>query len=631
MRKKMQEICPLLVLGLCLGALLYFHIASPAGAGADTPIKNGKLALSGWDGSSILSLSGNWDFYWNRFLNEADLAKNPLPDYEAPVPSVWNGYVIHGKSLGGTGYATYRLHVTGAKAGQPLSMRVLPFLTAYDLYIGQQEVASSGAVSTSPGGYFPQYRVQTFVFTPQSSEFDIILHVANFVYARGGACYTIYFSSPTAIHHLTQSIFAKDILMMGCLLIILLFTLFLFYLRRDKTLLLLSALCLLMFGRTLIDGEYFINLFFPGIWFAGIIWIDYITLYWIPALFLWLSRCIFPKYFHKKSVQIALAYSVGMTALTLVLPMPILTQLIYAAEAAVMVTGIYHILEVVRILKNREPEAGFIFAGTLAVTVCALYDVLYENNIIRYGYMEYSPFGFLILIALFGCILGIRYDRKHKENRRMLLELRAASERERKMELQFLKSQIRPHFINNALNTVISVSRTDTEKARGLLVAFSKYLRSCYDMISLDDHIPIEHELSLVRSYVLLQQARFRDTLRVRYDIDPVAVKIPPLTLQPLVENAIVHGVRGIEGMWDVLVYVKKSGEHIRIGVQDNGKGFDPMRIDALLWHERTLDCVGIYNVNQRVKRMYHTQLCIENRPEGGANVFFWAPLQGEC
>ncbi|AYF41787.1 hypothetical protein CN246_09200 [Ethanoligenens harbinense] len=76
--------------------------------------------------------------------------------------------------------------------------------------------------------------------------------------------------------------------------------------------------------------------------------------------------------------------------------------------------------------------------------------------------------------------------------------------------------------------------------------------------------------------------------------------------------------------MWKI-----RSGEYIRIGVRDNGKGFDALRIDTLLRDERTVESVGIYNVNQRVKRMCHTQLCIENRPEGGADVYFLALLQG--
>lgn len=71
--------------------------------------------------------------------------------------------------------------------------------------------------------------------------------------------------------------------------------------------------------------------------------------------------------------------------------------------------------------------------------------------------------------------------------------------------------------------------------------------------------------------------------------------------------------------MWKI-----RSGEYIRIGVRDNGKGFDALQIDTLLRDERTVESVGIYNVNQRVKRMCHMQLCIENRPEAARMSIFW-------
>lgn len=618
----------LIVLALCMGLFLCALVLPSARDTSAVRARGGVLDLSKWDGKTMLALSGGWSFYWNKLLTEQDLRSNPAPDLIAQVPSVWNGYVIHGKQAGGSGYATYRLHVTGVKAGETFSMRVPPLLTAYALYVNGQLLASSGKSASSQDGYAPQYRIQTFSFTPKSDTFDIIVHVSNFVYARGGMCYTFYFAVPAQMESMNQTIFARDIFVCGSLLLISFYALFLFCLRRDKGELLLCIIGLLLLGRTLIDGNYLINALFPTIWFRGVIWIDYMTLYWLPGLCIWLAQCIFAATFPPKITRACLLYAAGMTAVTLVLPFSVFTQLIYPAEAVALLAGIYVIFKLIAIMASSRMslETSLLFAGAISITCCVMHDVLYENNVLRMGYLEFSPAGFLVMCVLLGCVLGLRYDRQRRAYEQTLLELNASNERERKMELRFLKSQIRPHFINNALNAIISVSRTDTKQARKLMVAFSRYLRNCYDVADLDDKISIQQELSFVESYVSLQQARFPDTLRVRFDIDKVSVRIPPLTLQPLVENAIVHGCREIKGAWEILVYAKADGCQVKIGVKDNGKGIDPIRAVSLLTNGRPTKCVGIYNINQRLRKIYRTQLHIEHPPEGGAEIYFLIP-----
>lgn len=593
-------------------------------------VQNGKLDLSQWDGESILFLSGDWDFFWNRFLDENDFSRNPSPDIEAKVPSVWNEFKVDGKQIGGMGYATYRLHVTGAKAGSPLALRVLPFSTAYVLYIDHEPIASSGTISTSAAGFVPRYEVQTVTFTPERSEFDIILHISNFVYARGGAWYTIYFGSPEKINSLSQMIFGRDFFLIGCLLIISAYCLFLFYLRKDKGYLLFFALCMIFLCRTVINGNYPIMVLYPSIKFRTIIWMDYITLYWLPGLCLWLFHNLYPKSISRVLIKILLIYAVVITAVTLIVPLRIFTNFIYMAELVSAAIGLYGVVKMILLTARREPEAFYMLAGNTALTFCVIHDVLCENTLIRTGYVEYSPVGFLIMALFLQCMFGARYDRSIKANEKMLRELSEAEEREQKLELQFLKSQIRPHFINNALNAIISLSRTDTNKARKLLVEFSKYLWNCYGVKNLDDMVPIENELSFVRSYVALEQARFPDTLHVAYDIDSGFLMVPPLSLQPLVENAILHGVRGKSGDGYVLIYAKNCGDSVKVGVSDNGVGMAPELLASVLSNEHQGTGIGIYNINQRMKKLYHTGLYLENRPEGGINAYIIVPKEGE-
>jgi len=589
----------------------------------DRLIQYGCLDLSKWDEEKILALSGNWDFYWNKLLDENSLSQNPKPDLKAKVPSVWNRFTVDGVKLEGMGYATYRLHVTGAEAGSLLAMRLPTASTAYDLYIDNELLASSGNVSTSQEGFLPQYKVKTVVFTAENESFDIILHVANFVYARGGAWYSIFLGTPEKITDMDKVIFGMDFFTAGFSLLLALYSVFLFCLRKDKGELLLLALSIIFIGRIIIKGDYLINSFFPTERFRLIVLIDYITLYWLPSLALLLVRYMYSDDISMRPIKILIYYGAIMTALTLILPVKIFTNFIYAADAVAFCAGVYGVVKLILLAVKHKPEAMFMLIGAITLTICISHDVLHENNIIQTGFTEYSPFGFLILTSLLQCIFWIRYERSNRDNERMLLELNEANKREQSLELQFLKSQIRPHFINNALNAVIAISRTDADKSRKLLIEFSKYLWNCYGVQNLEDKVPIENELSFVRAYVALEQARFSDSLHVDYEIDKLFLMIPPLTLQPLVENAIIHGVKDKNEDGHINIYVKDYGSFIKVGVMDDGVGISEEQISMLLSSEHRGTGVGIYNINRRIKRLYNTELHIENHPKGGINAYF--------
>ncbi|NCB52649.1 MAG: hypothetical protein EOM54_12350 [Clostridia bacterium] len=623
-RKKIILLIILLVFASCIALFWLFKESKLP----DTIARDGKLDLSKWDGQTVLFLSGEWDFYWNRFLDAEELSRNPPPDLKAKIPSVWNKFTLDGKQLDGMGYATYRLHVTGMEAGTPFSLRVLPFSTAYELYLDDALIASCGSVSTSSEGFSPQYRIQTVNFTPDGSEFDLILHVSNFVYSRGGAWYTIYFGTPEKINHISQIVFGRDFFVISCLLLISAYCVFLLCLRRDKVFFLFLALCAVFLVRTLINGDYLFNLLVPSLRFSTVIRADYITLYFLPWLCLRLYQYVYPEEIPRLPVKLLLIYAAVITVPTLAVPIHIFTNFIYVAELIAAATGVYGIAKMMILAVRREPEALYLFAGGSALNICILHDVLGENNLLGTGYVEYSTVGFLIMALCFQCMFSARYDRHTKENERMLLELNKADVRERKLELQFLKSQIRPHFINNALNAIISIARTDSEKARKLLIEFSKYLQNCYGVQSLDDKAPIENELSFVRAYVALELARFPDFLHVEYDIDDVFLMVPPLTLQPLVENAVIHGVKEKSGDGHVLVYVKDCGDYVKVGVLDDGIGIDPDKKIVLLSEEHKASGVGIYNINRRMRRLYNTVLHLENRPEGGTDAYIIIPKE---
>lgn len=592
--------------------------------------KDGRIDISQWNYDGTFSLSGDWDFYWREFLNESDLQNNPPPDLTVSLPAVWNNYIVGGKKVGGIGYATYRLHVTDAKAGEPLAIRVAPLSTAYELYIDGRLTAKSGKVGETKEEHAPQYRLKVFEFTPDKDSFDIILHISNFTYTRGGAWYVPTMGTPEAIRHLDNMISSCEFFLFGSYFVMLLLCFYLYSLRRDKSVLLYAALCVLYIGRIVIYGAFFINTWFPSLPFAANVWIDYITLYQIPNFLLMLVHFLYPDEVSAKAVRLTVVYSATATLLTLASPVYFTTQLKNFALAAAVSICLYIIFALMLAVKREKPDTRFMLGGILTLVASGFLDI-YQNIVGSYGYLEFSPIGFAVMMFVWGCVLAQRHVRALRAREQALLMLNVSNEEKRQAELKFLKSQIRPHFIHNALNTIISISRSDPDRARTLLVEFSKYLRGCYDFESLEDTVPVDNELAFVRAYMAIEKARFGDRLRVEYDIDDdVTLQVPPLILQPLVENAVLHGLRGKLNGGSILIYVKKTvGACVKVGVKDDGIGIDSDKMKTLLHGDADSRGVALYNINERLLKLYHTELSIIRLEGGGLDVSALIPKKG--
>jgi LytS/YehU family sensor histidine kinase len=192
-------------------------------------------------------------------------------------------------------------------------------------------------------------------------------------------------------------------------------------------------------------------------------------------------------------------------------------------------------------------------------------------------------------------------------------------------ELQALQAQISPHFLFNTLNTIASYCRRDGVKAEEMLVEFAELFRR-----NLKRHrglVRVQEELDFVDSYLRFEQYRFGERLKVEHDHEKEAlsVRVPPLILQPLVENAIAHGVTSRVGRSTVWIQSYVIDEDVIIAVQDDGVGMDP---DILSQPEATGrlaegEGIGLRNVQRRLQGVYGHDygLRISSPPEGGTRV----------
>ncbi|MBW5448775.1 response regulator [Cohnella sp. CFH 77786] len=213
---------------------------------------------------------------------------------------------------------------------------------------------------------------------------------------------------------------------------------------------------------------------------------------------------------------------------------------------------------------------------------------------------------------------------------RNLLRIKASAADFIRMEMAFLQAQIKPHFLFNTLNSIAALSEEDPAGLRRLLDSFATYLRESFRFDSMEPLIPLDRELGLVRSYLEIEKIRFGDRLSIEMDIDDGVQKalIPPLTIQPLVENAVRHGLMTRKRGGLLKVAVKAEDPFCSIAVIDDGVGME-MPGNPLQAPNGSKQGVGMQNVERRLRQVYGTGLTVTSNPDLGSTVSFRIPLTG--
>ena len=190
-----------------------------------------------------------------------------------------------------------------------------------------------------------------------------------------------------------------------------------------------------------------------------------------------------------------------------------------------------------------------------------------------------------------------------------------------KAEFSALQSKINPHFLFNALNAISTLIRIRPDEARQLIANLADFLR--YNLERDVELIDIQEEIQQVRDYVAIEQARFGSKLEVEFDIDDVHPRIPCLLIQPLVENAILHGIQPSRVAGKVVISVKRRVDDVAITITDTGVGMSQKIIDKLYQSKIDSHHIGLNNVHQRLLLLYSDGLHISRLEQGTSMQFF--------
>ena len=233
------------------------------------------------------------------------------------------------------------------------------------------------------------------------------------------------------------------------------------------------------------------------------------------------------------------------------------------------------------------------------------------------------------ILMTFTLALTLIYAVTHGE-----MGMRVAAQKEQLLKTQLeaeqarvsvMLSQIQPHFMFNALNTIYHLCGMDAGCAQRAVGDFAEYLRGSINALRRSEPVPFEVELNNVRSYLDLEKLRFEDELSIVYDIQTTAFMLPMLTLQPIVENAVRHGICKKPGGGTVEIAVRELDEAFEIAVTDDGVGFDPDAQPEEDGHEH----IGISATRLRLREMCGGTLVINSRPGAGPRAVIHIPRRG--
>ena len=613
-----------------------FSYISQTPSPAQPVAKQGYLDLSAWDfqKNGNVMLDGEWEFYWNQLLYPKDFQVPSSADGYMLVPSEWSGR-IGNTQLTDKGFATYRLRVRLGNELVYMGIKTVSIRMSCRVFIDGVEVLTSGVPTTSEAGYVTANIPRTVSFNPTGNKVEIVVQVADFDYKAGGIVQSISLGSSAQItgamtrSNVVGAFVSAFFLASGTYYLLV-------YLGRRKNIssLYFGIYCILTACFTMIYGDKILLQAFPDL--------PYVTMLRVQNMLLDLSVIFVCLFVNQMTALLPRWYVVGIAFAMLgyivaywVLPLAVVTSV--ETLFLILGTSVYLIVSImlaVALVRNRCGSLGRAGAALLLMAfLCALVvfttGTLYVNNMLS---SNVGNIVFVVFVLLISGLLSRQYNEAYNiiENMNVhLMEMDKLKDELMGTQLSFLQAQIKPHFLYNSLTVISALSIRDPKRTKELLYDLSDYLRGSFQFENTSGLTPLSGELATVRAYLSIEKERFQSKLRVEWDVDEtVGVPVPVLAIQPLVENALRHGILKRPQGGTVRISVKRDGVFAVICVEDDGVGIAAERMPGLLDGQAQPSGVGLKNIHRRMILSYGHGLEIESRENKGTTVTMKIPYQ---
>ncbi len=425
MKYRISVIIPLLLVMLSALNSCRGSVAPPRAAG-------GVLDVSAWDFGSggTVRLDGEWEFYWRQLLTPADFRKSKTipPSAMAGIPGTWDHYSVGDSRLPGEGFATYRLLIKLPPGEKKYAIKMKDAGTAYRLWANGLPVLSSGVPGISRETMVPQFLPATACSISANGELELVIQVSNFFDKKGGIWHSIILGLGNQITSLREWSVAVESLLFGVLMIMAVYHLGLFALRRsDYSALFFSAYCVIIAARTIVTGERLLVRAFPDINWELELKLEHITLYLGVPVFLLFFRSLYQNEIFRTFARAVLTVGALFTAILLFTPARIHTQLIPPFQLVTLTSILYVLAALILAAVRKREGALFMIGGFIIISATVINDILYDHGLINTGYIV--SWGVLAFIVFQSFVVSMRFSRGFSQAESLSEELMTANTR----------------------------------------------------------------------------------------------------------------------------------------------------------------------------------------------------------
>lgn len=573
------------------------------------------------DNGERVYLSGEWEFFWDKHII-SDIEKNPEPDAYVQIPSSWTTYEINGKHLSNGGRASYRIQLKNVSTSNDFVVSVPNLSGECEVFINGECVFSNrGVPDTDYSTVVESFAVPFSFEDGEAKNCEVVIELTcNF---SGGLTAVPTLSTYESFRSREMGTLAQRYFYIGIIVFIAIAVMLLGILNKDVGgQFWLFVLCFAFAFRMLITNEGYLvsHGFFGDLDYEIMTSLIYVSTYIIKlSMLMHLINVL--------GIRIRYSSLVGIAGLFLVCAFVpyVLYDYIYMATSYMWLQSVTYLLDVILIYEiSKKIIERKKFSVLYLVVYCATSAGIVIENFYINGYISHNvsfimPMACMVFISSvvfvhFGdTVEAFRQARKTAELQKELGDI----------NMTLMLSQIQPHFLYNALNTIKYLTKKDPKAAETAIVKFSSYLRANMDSLTEKEPIPFKKEMEHVQNYIHIEGLRFGDRLKVEYDIECEDFFVPPLTIQPIAENAIKHGInqRVEGGTLKISTYEKEK--EIFILIEDDGVGFD---INEQKNDGRSH--IGMNNIRTRLKEMMNAKVEFNSVVGVGTKVTITIPKE---